>query len=68
LGEVQERSSLGQKTKNQAMGGSVLANKTWVGSFEGKWDPIGAGYTGIEVVRGHDWVRCERGLGQKTKS
>ena len=42
--------------------GSVLANEMQVGLFLGRGDPIGEGYTGVEVPGGCDWVKCEGGL------
>ena len=39
-----------------------MANETWGGFFSGRGDPIGAGYTVVEVVVGCDWVRHEGGL------
>ena len=41
--------------------GSVLANETWGGSFSGREDHIGVGYTGFEVVGWCDWVRRKGG-------
>jgi hypothetical protein len=51
----------GKKPKRSRRG-SVLANETWGGFFSGRGDPIGAGYTVVEVVVGCDWVRHEGGL------
>ena len=39
-----------------------MANETWGGFLSGRGDPIGAGYAGVEVVVGCDWVRREGGL------
>ena len=42
--------------------GSVLANEMREGSFLGRGDPIGAGYAGVEVLGGCDWVKHKGGL------
>ena len=50
--------------KNQKLsrGGSVLVSEMWAGSVWGRGDSIGAGYAGVEVVRGCDRVRHGGGL------
>ena len=39
-----------------------MANEMWGAFLLGRGDPIGAGYTVVEVVVGCDWVRREGGL------
>ena len=39
--------------------GSVLANEMRAGSFLDRGDLIGAGYAGVEVLGGCDWVKLE---------
>ena len=47
--------------KKKSCGRLVLASEMQVGSFWDRGDHIEAGYTGVEVQGGCDWVRCERG-------
>jgi hypothetical protein len=48
--------------------GSVLANEVWGSDASCRGDPIGVRYTGVELVRGCDWVRHEGGTGFSQKS
>ena len=50
------------KKAKPSCGASVLANEMWEAFLSGRGDPIGAGYTVVEVVVGCDWVRREGGL------
>ena len=52
----------GPKNQKLSHWGLVLASKMQAGSIWGRGDPIGVGYAGFEVVRGHDQVRCKGGL------
>ena len=52
----------GPKNQKPSHWGSVLASEMQVGLILGRGDPIGAGYAGVEVVRGRDRVRHKGGL------
>ena len=47
------------KNREPISGGSVLASEMQTGLILGRGDPIGAGYTGIEVLGGQFLVRCK---------
>ena len=64
-----EGSWLGPKNQKLNREGSVLASKVRASSFLVRGDPIGAGYAGVEVLRGCGWAKCEGSrLGPKTKN
>ena len=50
------------KNQKSSHRGSVLVSKMWAGSVWGRGNLIGAGYAGVEVMRGCDWVRRKGGL------
>ena len=51
----------GQKNQKLSREGSVLASKVRASSFLVRGDHIKAGYAGVEVLGGCDWVTRERG-------
>ena len=52
---------VGAKNQKLSRECSVLASKVRVSSFLVRGDPIKAGYAGVEVLGGCDWVKRERG-------